>query len=117
MALVTGGGRGIGREVALRFAQEGAAVAVAARTRDEIDEVARECGERAIAITLDVTDDERCREVIEECRHRLGGLDILVNSAGIASSSKFAELSLEEWRQTLAVDLDGPFHMTRSPVR
>lgn len=116
VALVTGGGRGIGREVALGFAREGATVAVAARTRDEIDEVARECGKGAIALTLDVTDDGRCREVVEECRNRLGGLDILVNSAGIASSSKFTELSLEEWRRTLAVDLDGPFYMTRHAV-
>jgi NAD(P)-dependent dehydrogenase (short-subunit alcohol dehydrogenase family) len=116
VALVTGGGRGIGREVALRFAQEGATVAVAARTRAEVEEVARECGSGAIALTLDVTDDARCGEVVEECHRRLGGLDVLVNSAGIAGSSRFTELSLEEWRRTLAVDLDGPFHVIRHAV-
>jgi NAD(P)-dependent dehydrogenase (short-subunit alcohol dehydrogenase family) len=116
VALVTGGGRGIGREVALRFAAEGAAVAVAARTQTEVAQVAVECGERAIAIPLDVTDDDRCAEVVDECHRQLGELDILVNAAGIAGSSKFTELSLEEWRRTLAVDLDGPFHMTRHAV-
>lgn len=116
VALVTGGGRGIGREVALRFAREGATVAVAARTRGEVEDVARECGDGAIAMTLDVTDDARCAEVIEECRRRLGGLHVLVNAAGIATSSPFTDLSLEEWRRTLAVDLDGPFHMTRHAV-
>jgi NAD(P)-dependent dehydrogenase (short-subunit alcohol dehydrogenase family) len=116
VALIAGGGRGIGRAVALRFAEEGATVAVAARTRDEIEAVARECGDGAIAITLDVTNDARCAEVVEECRSRLGGVDVLVNSAGIASSSKFTELSIEEWRRTLSVDLDGPFFLTRHAV-
>jgi 3-hydroxybutyrate dehydrogenase len=116
VALITGGGRGIGREVALRFAGEGAAVAVAARTQAEVEQVARECGNAATALRLDVTDDASCAEAVVECRGRLNGLDVLVNAAGIATSSPFTELSLEEWRRTLAVDLDGPFHMTRHAV-
>ncbi len=116
VALITGGGRGIGREVALRFAREGAVVAVAARTLAGVEKVAGECGHGSIAMSLDVTEDARCAEVVEECRRRLGGLDILVNAAGIATSSPFTDLSLEEWRRTLAVDLDGPFHMTRHVV-
>jgi NAD(P)-dependent dehydrogenase (short-subunit alcohol dehydrogenase family) len=116
VALVTGGGRGIGRQVALALAREGAILAVAARTSIEIEAVARECGEGAIALALDVTDDLRCCEVVERCRDQFGRIDILVNSAGIATSAKFTDLSVEEWRSTLAVDLDGPFFMTRHVV-
>src|SRR2546430_13839537 len=90
-ALVTGGGRGIGRAVALAFAREGALVAVAARTRKEIEAVAAECGAGSLAIPLDVTDEAACNDAVQRARTELGRLDILVNNAGIASSHKFLE--------------------------
>jgi NAD(P)-dependent dehydrogenase (short-subunit alcohol dehydrogenase family) len=113
-ALVTGGGRGIGRAVAIAFAREGARVAVAARTPAEVEAVARECG--GIAVQLDVTDEAGCREAVERCERELGGLDVLVNNAGIAASHKFTDLDVTSWRQILSVDLDGPFFMTRAAV-
>jgi NAD(P)-dependent dehydrogenase (short-subunit alcohol dehydrogenase family) len=113
-ALVTGGGRGIGRAVALAFAREGARVAVAARTQAEVEAVARECG--GVAIQLDVTDETGCRQAVARCESELGGLDVLVNNAGIAASHKFTDLDPAGWRQILAVDLDGPFLMTRAAV-
>jgi NAD(P)-dependent dehydrogenase (short-subunit alcohol dehydrogenase family) len=113
-ALVTGGGRGIGRAVALAYAREGARVAVAARTLTEVEAVARECG--GLAIQLDVTDEAGCREAVARCERELGSLDVLVNNAGIAASQKFTELDTESWRRILAVNLDGPFFMTRAAV-
>ena len=115
-ALVTGGGRGIGRAIAVALAREGASVAVAARTHSEIEDAAAECGSGAIAIRLDVTDEADCAAAVELCRQRLRSLDILVNGAGIASSSKFANLSVQSWREIMTTDLDGPFLMTRAAV-
>ncbi len=116
IALVTGGGRGIGRTIALAFAEAGARVAVAARTVAEIEAVARECGGSAIAIPLDVADEAACVAAIARVERELGGLDILVNNAGIATSGKFTDLDTATWRRIMAVDLDGPFFMTRAAV-
>ena len=115
-ALVTGGGRGIGRAVALAFAREGARVAVSARTRSEIEAVAAECGQGAIALPLDVTDEVACGAIVGRVKEQLGRLDVLVNNAGVASSHKFTELDTETWRRILSVDLDGPFFLTRSAL-
>jgi NAD(P)-dependent dehydrogenase (short-subunit alcohol dehydrogenase family) len=115
-ALVTGGGRGIGRAVALAFAREGARVAVSARTRSEIEAVAAECGRGAIALPLDVTDEVACGAIVGRVKEQLGRLDVLVNNAGVASSHKFTELDTETWRRILSVDLDGPFFLTRSAL-
>jgi NAD(P)-dependent dehydrogenase (short-subunit alcohol dehydrogenase family) len=112
-ALVTGGGRGIGRAIALAFAAEGGRVAVAARTRSEIEAVARECGEAAAAIELDVTDPEACRRAVEECERRFGALDVLVNNAGAGVGHKFLDIDDEAWRQTLDLDLTSAYRLTR----
>jgi NAD(P)-dependent dehydrogenase (short-subunit alcohol dehydrogenase family) len=115
-ALVTGGGRGIGREVAMAFAREGARVAVAARTAVEIEAVAGECGGGAIAVPLDVTDEAACAAAVERVERELGGLDVLVNNAGVATSHKFTDVDTATWRRIMAVDLDGPFFLTRAAV-
>lgn len=115
-ALITGGGRGIGRAVALAFAREGARVAVAARTATEIEAVAGECGRGAVAIPIDVTDERACVGGVARAEQELGGLDVLVNNAGIAASSRFTDVDTATWRRIMAVDLDGPFLMTRAAV-
>jgi NAD(P)-dependent dehydrogenase (short-subunit alcohol dehydrogenase family) len=115
-ALVTGGGRGIGRAVALAFAREGARVAVAARTQGEIEAVAAECGGGAVALTLDVSDEDACTATVARVKEQLGSIDVLVNNAGVASSHKFTELSTQDWRRILAVNLDGPFFLTRAAL-
>jgi NAD(P)-dependent dehydrogenase (short-subunit alcohol dehydrogenase family) len=114
--LVTGGGRGIGKEIALAFASAGARVAVAARTQSEITEVAESCGDGSIAVLLDVTDEQACSDAVQQVALEFGGIDVLVNNAGIAGSTKFTNLSTDVWRRTLAVDLDGPFFLTRAVV-
>jgi NAD(P)-dependent dehydrogenase (short-subunit alcohol dehydrogenase family) len=115
-ALVTGGGRGIGRAVALAFAREGARVAVAARTRSEIEAVAAECGTAAIAVELDVTDSAGCSRAIDRCLSEWGRLDVLVNNAGIGSGRKFTDIDDASWRRTLDVDLNGAFYLTRAAL-
>lgn len=116
VALVTGGGRGIGRAIALAFAREGARVAVAARTVAEVEAVARECGRSSVALTLDVGEEDSCVAAVRACRDQLGPIEILVNAAGIASSQRFVDLDTATWTRTLRVDLDGPFWLTRAAV-
>lgn len=119
IALVTGGGRGIGRAISIALASEGASVAVAARTLAEIEEVAEECralGGNAIAVALDVTDEDSCTAAVERCESEWGHLDVLVNNAGVATSHKFTDIESDDWHHTLAVDLTGPFLLTRNAL-
>jgi NAD(P)-dependent dehydrogenase (short-subunit alcohol dehydrogenase family) len=119
VALVTGGGRGIGRDIALAFAEEGARVAVASRTLGELERVASECRERgvpAIALSLDVTDPSACARAVERCISEWGRVGVVVNNAGTAESAKFTEIGEDLWSRTLAVDLTGPFLMTRAAL-
>ncbi len=115
-ALVTGAGQGIGRAVALAFAREGARVVVAARTVAALEEVAAACDGGAVVLPLDVTDEEACRAAVQRCGEDLGGVDVLVNGAGIASSQKFTDLDTATWRRILAVDVEGPMWLTRAAL-
>ena len=91
VALVTGAGRGIGRAIALRLAADGLAVAVAARTADQVDDTARAAGRGALALVLDVTDAAAVTAAVERTVRELGPVDVLVNNAGIAESAPFAK--------------------------
>lgn len=111
VAFITGG-RGIGRGIALAFAQQGGDVAVAARTEDEVRETAKRVeaeGRKALAVRCDVADPESVNAAIEETLATFGQIDILVNNAGYAHFRPFHELSAEEWKKTLDVNLTGPF--------
>lgn len=119
--LVTGGGRGIGRAIALRFARAGAFVAVAARTRREVEAVAEEAGRSGgsgLALEMDVTDLAAVERAMAEALESTGGrLDVLVNNAGVFSIHPFPELSPATWYRTLATNLTGPFHTTWLALR
>jgi 3-hydroxybutyrate dehydrogenase len=118
-ALVTGGGRGIGRAVALDLGRAGAAVAVAARTRAEVEAVAaelRDAGAAAAALTLDVTDPASVRSAFASARQALGGIDILVSGAGIAVSALLARTSDQTWRQLIETNLSGTFYCVREAL-
>ena len=111
-ALVTGGGRGIGRAVAMDLARAGAAVAVAARTRSEVEEVAAAIvagGGRAVAVAMDVTDPASVRSGFARAREALGGIDVLVSGAGVAPTAPVARTSDAVWRQVLETNLSGTF--------
>src|SRR5688500_4845447 len=103
IALITGGGRGIGRAIALAFSQEGATVAVAARTTGEVKRVADEIGQagaaQALAVSCDVSDASGVARMFEEVTARLGRApDILVNNAGIAESAPLVKTTDEFWQ-------------------
>jgi NAD(P)-dependent dehydrogenase (short-subunit alcohol dehydrogenase family) len=112
IALVTGGGRGIGRSLALALAEAGAAVAVADIDLDSAESVAAEIGAagwRGMAVHVDVTNKPSVLEMIQAVVDRLGGLDILVNNAGIFPIAALPNLAEEEWERVLAVNLKGVF--------
>jgi NAD(P)-dependent dehydrogenase (short-subunit alcohol dehydrogenase family) len=116
-ALVTGAGRGIGRAIALRFAQEGAAVTLTARTAAEVHGVAAEIqatGGRAAAISANLAREADCEKVVKFSREQFGRIDILVNNAGIFGPVKpCEEISAVEWDEALAVNLRAPFLLSR----
>lgn len=121
-AFITGGGRGIGRAVALAFAREGARVFVVARTTSEVERVAgemrAECGDDAAAhAPCDVADPRSVEAAFAAARAFFGaGIDVLVNNAGVADSSKFAETSDEFWRRHLDINLTGTFYCMRAAL-
>jgi NAD(P)-dependent dehydrogenase (short-subunit alcohol dehydrogenase family) len=111
IALITGGGRGIGRAVAFAFAREGARVAVVARTQQEIvrvaEEIKAECGVETMHAICDVSDKESIARAFVEVERGLGVVDILVNNAGIAESAPLVKTSDELWERHLAINLSG----------
>ena len=118
-ALITGGGRGIGRAIALRFASEGADVAVVARTRAEIDAVAEEIkekGRRALAIPCDVGDSKEVDEAVQQAGRELGGVDVLVANAGALLHARLEETTDALWDEMLRVNLNGAFYAFRAAV-
>jgi 3(or 17)beta-hydroxysteroid dehydrogenase len=119
-ALISGAGSGIGRATALLFASEGARVAVTDLDVDRARKVTariEEAGGEAFFRALDVRVETDWAEAVSEVAERWGGLDILVASAGISFAKPVWEMSLEEWRQVHAVNLDGAFLGTRQAVR
>ncbi len=116
IALITGGGRGIGRAIALAFAREGARIAVAARTAEQVEEVAAEIGRNAIALVCDVSDSASVTRMFADARERLGDPNILVNNAGIAESATLVNTTDEFWHRHLAINLSGTFYCTRAAM-
>ena len=114
VALVTGGGRGIGRAIALRLAADGLAVAVVARSRDQVDDTAHAAGARALALMLDVTDAASIAAALERTTRELGPVDVLVNNAGVAESAQFVKTEPDFWDRHFAVNVRGPYLLTRA---
>jgi NAD(P)-dependent dehydrogenase (short-subunit alcohol dehydrogenase family) len=123
VALVTGGGRGLGRATALALAERGARVAVLARSLPEVEETARLIRQqfgvgRSLAVRADVTHERDVADAFELVRRRWGGVDILVNNAGETGATKpVRSLSLAEWQRVLDVNLTGTFLCSREAMR
>jgi NAD(P)-dependent dehydrogenase (short-subunit alcohol dehydrogenase family) len=119
-AIVAGIGPGLGREVALLFARNGADLVLGARKRDETEAVAAEVvglGRRAEVATLDITDDASCRAAAQLALDTYGRVDILVNNAfSDGDHTAFEDADLERWRQTMEINLFGTLQMTRAVV-
>jgi NAD(P)-dependent dehydrogenase (short-subunit alcohol dehydrogenase family) len=115
VCLVTGGGRGIGRGIALGLASEGALVGVAARTRWQCEEVAELIEERGLALEVDVTDDDSCEQAVAALTQRFGPPSVVVNAAGISPVRQRAEAhDVDAFRRIVDVNLTGAFVMTRA---
>lgn len=117
VAIVTGGGRGIGRAIARRFAAEGAAVLVASRTAAEVKGVAGEIqkgGRRAAWLAANVSHERECERIVRTVREKFGAIHILVNNAGFYGPVKpVEEIAPEEWDEVIAVHLRASFLLTR----
>src|ERR1700756_3523858 len=126
VAIITGGGRGIGRSIALGLAREGARVVVcdigaslngagadAEPAREVVDEIARLDGE-AIASTLSIAEPKNAEAIVAAALEAFGRIDILVNNAGILRDVIFHKMSFADWSDVIAVHLNGAFAMSRA---
>jgi NAD(P)-dependent dehydrogenase (short-subunit alcohol dehydrogenase family) len=113
-ALVTGGGRGIGRAIAEALAGSGARVVVTGRKRAELEEVAAATG--GIAMVADLGERAAIGSLVERLASEVGAIDVLVNNAGIAESASLARTSDEIWDRTMAVNATAPFLLCRALV-
>ena len=112
-ALVTGAGGGIGRAIALRLARDGRDIGVLDRDGAAAEATAvlvRALGQRAFVATADVARRAAVHDAVAQVQAALGGIDVLVNNAGILLSAPFLDVTEADWRQTMAVNLDGVFH-------
>jgi NAD(P)-dependent dehydrogenase (short-subunit alcohol dehydrogenase family) len=117
VGFVTGGGRGIGREIALALGREGLAMAVTGRDGASLEDVAaqlRNVGCEAMAVVVDVTDAVSVAGAVRAVTSTLGPVDVLVNNAGIAESATLLRTEPELWARHLAVNATGPYSMTRA---
>jgi NAD(P)-dependent dehydrogenase (short-subunit alcohol dehydrogenase family) len=117
VALVTGAGRGIGREIALAMAREGCHVAVAARSSDQVAASAAavaNLGVRTVPLVLDVTDEGAVVRGVASIAASLGPVDVLVNNAGIAESAPFSRTDAALWERHLRVNATGPYLLARA---
>jgi NAD(P)-dependent dehydrogenase (short-subunit alcohol dehydrogenase family) len=116
-ALVTGASRGIGRSIALGFAEAGADVAVAARTTSDLETLAKEIdalGRRALVLTVDIRERDQIRQMIDKTIEGFGKLDVLVNNAGGSNfMSPLVGLRPEGWEKILNLNLNSVFHATQ----
>ncbi len=115
--VVTGGGRGIGRAIALAFAREGAGVAVIDRLADNAGRVAeeiREIGVAGLAFAADVSDETSITEALVSADAQLGGIDVLMNNAGISTHVQLVDMPVATWDEMIAVNLRSVFLCTRT---
>lgn len=118
VAIVTGGGRGIGKAIAEGFAKEGARVVVTARTADEIADVAHEivlAGGEAIGVVCDVSDEADVQKMVDEAISQWGRIDVLVNNAATnLPNIDVVDMEPDAWRRVVDVNLTGPFLCARA---
>lgn len=119
-AIVTGASRGIGREIALMLANEGADVAFTyLKSTQEADSLVKEieaAGRKALGLKIDMRDFEKTKELIEKTQGAFGKLDILVNNAGITKDAALMMMKKDDWQEVIDTDLSGVFNVTRNSI-
>lgn len=116
IAVITGGGRGIGRAICLALAREGADIVIAARTEKEIRKTARmveRVGGKALAVGTDIRKEEEVRKMISEAVKTFGKIDILINNAGVAYGKYLVDTSTEEYETIMDTNVKGMFFCTK----
>ncbi|MBB3862150.1 NAD(P)-dependent dehydrogenase (short-subunit alcohol dehydrogenase family) [Novosphingobium hassiacum] len=116
VALVTGGAKGIGNAIARRFVEEGARVALAARTIEQASAAAQALGEGVLPLALDTTSDAQWRAAIDAIDQEWGGLNVLVNCAGVTIGASLVDTDDANWNQHMDVNLRGPFMGCRAAI-
>jgi len=120
VALITGSASGIGKEIAIEYAKQGAKVVIADLALEAAKATAEEIvknGGTAMAVAMNVTDETQVDKGVADAVNTYGGLDIMISNAGIQIISPVTELSLENWRKMLAIHLDGAFLTTRAAMK
>jgi 3-hydroxybutyrate dehydrogenase len=120
VAIITGAASGIGKDIAIVFAREGAKVAIADLNQKAADATAREIdagGKRAIGVAMDVTDEQQVEAGTARVIEAFGRLDVLVSNAGIQIVAPLVEFEFAKWKKLLAIHLDGAFLTTRAALR
>ncbi len=116
VAVVTGGNRGIGRGIVEALAGEGARVALTARAAADAERAAREVGHGAFGVACDVRSDAQVAQLFREVDRVAGGLDVLVNNAGIGLFGAVVGMAPEAWRAVIETNLSGPFYCCREAI-
>lgn len=122
VAIITGSGTGIGRDMAIAFAREGALVTVAARRKELLEETAdlaeQAGGERPLVVPTDITSEAQVDAMVEQTAERFGAVDYMINNAAYAGTDLHVfEQTLENWNQTLATNLTSQFLVSRASLR
>ena len=118
VSIVTGGSKGIGLAIARAFLERGMQVAISARNAEELDAAATAlaAGDKLLRVQADVRDAADAQRLIDETVRRFGGVDVLVNNAGVGRFANVADMSLETWRQVIDTNLSGVFHCCRAAI-
>src|SRR5256714_7414169 len=116
VVIVTGAWRGIGRAAAERFHERGAAVAVNVRDRARAESLAASIGEPTLAVPGDIAAPGAAEEIVRMTLERFGRIDVIVNNAALARSTRFPDLTAEEWRTALEFNLTAPFLLAKSAL-
>ncbi len=116
VAIVTGASSGIGEAAARMLAEEGVNVVLVARSAEKIDALAKEIGQRALALAADVGDAEAVAKVFAETKKRFGGLDLLFNNAGVGYNNPFEKSTRSEWEATINANLYGVLNCTQLAI-
>jgi 3-hydroxybutyrate dehydrogenase len=120
VAFITGSASGIGKEIAVLFAQEGAKIVIADLNKQAADATAaelKEAGAQAIGVGVDVTSEQQVDAAVEEAAKAFGGIDILISNAGIQIVHPVEEFSFADWKKMLAIHLDGAFLTTKACLK